>query len=207
MASRGIRKIAWFTLSNLAAGSPAQVRELVKWGVFSRVYDVLTNTDWSSDKSGIEENDIFFTSQDLGIKEDITWCLSNTFDPDEFTLETKRNMMTVLDCNHSQVGDKHDEEDSMHGITAIFEAIHILISCDINGGDRNDRLEMAIKLMKILEFITGPTMISPLINTKLKKKGKTVIAILQACLQQHSTNLSRLTESVCDQVLMRIAEA
>ena len=203
MDIRNIRKVAWFTLSNLAAGSPAQVQCLVQKGIFNRVYDVLTNTDWSTNQCGT----LFFTSQDLNIKEDITWCLGNVFDPDEVTLETKANMMAVLNCNHSQAGDHHDEEDSMHGITAIFAATHILISSDIQGGDRQTRIELASKLMKILEVITGPAMLSPRINAKLKKSSKRVIAILQACLQQHSTNLSRLTESVCDQVLMRIAEA
>jgi len=135
--------------------------------------------------------------------------ISQPFETEEFTSEMKATMMQVLNCGHSQAGERKDADgdNTMYGIIAIFEAIHIFISSDIRGGDRNQRLELAMKLMKVMQFVTGPVMISPKINKKLKQKGKRVIAILQACLQQHSTNLSRLTEAVCDQVLERIADA
>lgn len=204
-----IRKLAWFTLSNVSAGTPAQIRELVKRGVFNRAYDVLANRNGYSRPDGTSDGcDVtYLANETLSIKEDVVWCICSPFEQD-FSDDARRVMMEVLDCSLSSAGaDLHCSNGNMCGLVALFEGVSTLINSDVKGEDRNKRLELAMKLMQTLELVTGPSMLSQRVSAELKRQGKKIIAILQICLQQHSTELSRITESVCDQVLQRIAEA
>ena len=213
-----VRKNAWFALSNISAGAPQQVRELLKRGVFSRACDILAHRDWSFKKisigsqtsdSGSQDYDASFISrEDIYIKEDVVWCLCNPFESDIMSNTTTQVMMEILDCPHGVLGEAiENDPKGMYGLVSMFEAVNVLISSNIKGGDRNKRLELAVKIMKVLELATGPILLSPKISSGLKKQGKKITAILQTCLMQHSTDLSRITESVCDQVLQRISEA
>ena len=65
--------------------------------------------------------------------------------------------MEILDCPHGVLSEAiENDPKGMYGLVSMFEAVNVLISSNIKGGDRNKRLELAVKIMKVLELATGP---------------------------------------------------
>jgi hypothetical protein len=201
----GLRKEAWFTLSNMAAGSDSQVATLIEKGVFSRAFDIMSHTDWSIDRRG----DSFYRGAPQNTKNEICWCICNPLpDPeDPGSHQTKRAITdAVLGSRHSQAGDKHDEEDRFHGVTAIFESIAVLErQVRERDGDVAKNIEMATKLMGLIKCLTSDESLAlhDGIKAKIKEKGRRYVAIIKSILKQPG-DIARIAEDVTEQIIMHI---
>jgi hypothetical protein len=206
----GLRKEAWFALSNMAAGSESQVTTLIEKGVFSRAFDVMSHTDWSIDKRGSGASpDSFYLGAPQNIKNEICWCICNPLPDaeDPGSHQTKRAITdAVLGSRHSQAGDKHDEEDRFHGLTAIFESVAVLErQVREREGDVAKNVEMATKLMGLIKCLTSDESLALHggIKAKIKEKGKRYVAIIKSILKQPG-DIARIAEDVTEQIIMHI---
>ena len=191
------------------AGSTKQVEILVKMGVYSRAFDILTGNDWSYDGSGKKKHDSFFLGAPQRVKNEIVWLVTNVMpeNDSEDELFRRQYLMTkVLSSRHSQAGEEHDEEDLFHGVTALFEAVGILEN-DIISRNENveSNVEMATHLMGVLKILTSDKCLSMNtgIQTKIRAKGKRLVGILRDVLKQPG-DLARMAEDVTEQIIMHL---
>lgn len=204
-----IQKEAWFTISNVGAGSGAQVEALIRLGVFSRAFDILSDTDWSWDKSGTKHKDPFFFGAPQEVKSEIVWLVINVLPEDESEGELLRcqSLMTlVLSSKHSQAGEEHDEEDVFHGVTALFEAVSVFENEIINRiGDVETNVDMATRIMTRLKILTSDRCLAmnPGIAAKIKERGKRLVGILRTVLRQPG-NLARCAEDITESIIMHL---
>ena len=204
-----LQKEAWYTLSNVGTGSEEQVETLIRMGVFSRAFDILSENDWSFDGSGTKHKDTFFFGAPQAVKAEIVWLVMNTLPEDDSQEEllSRQTMMTkVLSSRHSQAGQEHDEEDLFHGVTALFEAVSAFVKeIVMRKGDVEHNVEMATKLMTALKTLTSDRCLymNEGIRVKLKEKGKRLVGILRDVLRQPG-NLARMAEDITEQIIMHL---